>query len=240
MTRILALALAGALLVHGALLLFGGLVIFHPKEQSAKIEEVELIDDAAKEADKKDEKEPEKKTEQAAADDAVAAAAEAPPDLSRLPELESRPEGPALAALSLGELEAALNADGGSASGSLGSSLSLASGGRIGASGEGRSGVELDPSLSMGELDQRPRALFQTPPTYPFELRKRKVTGSVQVVFFVDTEGRVNQPKVERSTDPAFDRPALEAVRQWKFEAGTKNGKKVGFRMRVPISFHVS
>ena len=72
------------------------------------------------------------------------------------------------------------------------------------------------------------------------ELRKRNLEGSVQVVFLVDRDGKVVGPKVEKSTNPSFDRPAIEAVRQWKFEPGTRNGEKVAFKMRVPITFSAS
>ena len=44
----------------------------------------------------------------------------------------------------------------------------------------------------------------------------------------------------EKSTNPSFDRPAIEAVRQWKFEPGTRNGERVAFKMRVPITFSAS
>jgi protein TonB len=74
-------------------------------------------------------------------------------------------------------------------------------------------------------------------PRYPSELRKRKVQGTVEVVFLVDTDGRVMNPKVDKSTHEALNQPALDAVRQWKFEAGTKEGHKVRFKMKVPITF---
>lgn len=103
-------------------------------------------------------------------------------------------------------------------------------------SGEGSE--ELDRIFSLTELDQKPRVIFQRQPSYPQELRKRKRRGTVYVVFLVSTEGRVLQPKVEKSTDPAFERPALEAVRQWRFEPGTRNGEKVQFKLRIPITFN--
>ena len=52
----------------------------------------------------------------------------------------------------------------------------------------------------------------------------------------VDQDGRVDAPRVQRSTNPEFDRAALNAVKQWKFEPGKRNGQ-VRFRMRVPITF---
>jgi protein TonB len=96
----------------------------------------------------------------------------------------------------------------------------------------------LDKIFSLSELDQRPRVVFQRMPTYPPELRRGDRRGTVYVVFLVDERGRVNNPKVEKSTDPAFERSALDAVKQWRFEPGTRNGKKVQFKLRIPITFN--
>ena len=96
----------------------------------------------------------------------------------------------------------------------------------------------LDQIFSLADLDQKPRALFQRAPRYPQELRAAGRQGSVTVLFTVDTSGRVVDPKVQRSTDPAFEQPALDAVRQWRFEPGTRKGEAVPFRMRIPITFN--
>jgi protein TonB len=106
--------------------------------------------------------------------------------------------------------------------------------------GQMANGDELDEIFSMAELDQQPRVIFQTPPLYPAKLRQRGIEGTVYIVFLVDRTGRVVGPKVERSTDPRFDQPALNAVKQWKFEPGMRNGQEVQFKMRVPITFSQS
>lgn len=101
-------------------------------------------------------------------------------------------------------------------------------------------GAGLDEIFSLSDLDQKPRPIFQRPPTYPAELRKQKRQGTVYVLFTVDRQGRVADAKVDKSTDPAFERPAIEAVKQWKFEPGTRKGEPVQFRMRVPITFNAA
>jgi protein TonB len=101
-------------------------------------------------------------------------------------------------------------------------------------------GAGLDEIFSLSDLDQKPRPIFQRPPTYPAELRKQKRQGTVYVLFTVDRQGRVADAKVDQSTDPAFERPAIEAVKQWKFEPGTRKGEPVQFRMRVPITFNAA
>ncbi len=68
-------------------------------------------------------------------------------------------------------------------------------------------------------------------------MRRKRVDGLVVVLFVVDSAGRVVNPSVEESTDPAFEKAALDAVRQWRFEPAVRNGSKVHCRMRVPIRF---
>jgi protein TonB len=97
---------------------------------------------------------------------------------------------------------------------------------------------EMDRIFSLADLDQRPRVVVQRAPSYPPELRREKRQGTVTILFVVDARGRVVDPKVEKSTDPAFERAALEAVKHWRFEPGTRKGDKVSFKMRVPITFN--
>lgn len=87
-----------------------------------------------------------------------------------------------------------------------------------------------------GELDQEPRITDQVAPEMTRELR-RQAPARVIVAFIVDDQGNVEHAAVQHATDPAFEAPALEAVRQWRFEPGTHDGQPVPFRMRVPITF---
>ena len=66
---------------------------------------------------------------------------------------------------------------------------------------------------------------------------RKKAPGTVYILFIVDKKGRVESPTIQSSSDRIFEKSALAAVKQWKFEAGKRKGKSVRFRMRVPISF---
>lgn len=96
--------------------------------------------------------------------------------------------------------------------------------------------VEQD-ALDIADLEKRPEAVSQAPPQYPSELRKAKIEGSVTLVFIIDEEGRVEDPRVENSTRPEFEKPALEAIRKWRFRPGEKDGKAVRTYVRKPIAF---
>lgn len=97
-------------------------------------------------------------------------------------------------------------------------------------------GDEVDSLFSLADLDQQPRIVYQPGPNVTADMRK-KLPGSVSVLFVVDQQGRVENPIVQKSTDPVFEKAALNAVKQWKFEPGKRKGQPVRFRMRVPITF---
>jgi len=143
-------------------------------------------------------------------------------------------DSPALAPMSLSDLESALAPGGGG--GMFGGGGGFQSG-RIGGKGGGGLGADMDQAFSMADLDQKPRAVYQPAPVYPAALRSRKIDGVVTVIFIVDANGKVANAKVEKSSDPAFDKPALDAVRKWKFEPAMKEGRKVSAKMRAPIRF---
>jgi len=94
----------------------------------------------------------------------------------------------------------------------------------------------MDPIFSMADLDQAPRVIYQPGPIWT-NLLRRKAPATVYIEFTVNTRGTVENPIVEKTTDPVFNKPALAAVKQWKFDPGTRNGNVVRFRMRVPITF---
>lgn len=231
-----------AVLFHAVLILFGGL-LFWKHEPEKHYTSVDLLSDAATKAEAQKDKPKEKEVEKKTADDVQAQEEKAPDatEIVRSIEASAAASAPALEAASLGAIEAALGGGVGDG-GDFGSTLSFASGGRIG--GTGKAGASLDEkfegAFSLAEIDQKPRALFQTAPTYPAELRSRKVEGVVQVLFVVDPQGKVVNARSEQSTHEAFVKPALEAIRRWKFEPAVKGGQKVSCKMRVPIRFQPS
>jgi protein TonB len=97
-------------------------------------------------------------------------------------------------------------------------------------------GSDVGALFSIADLDQQPRIIYQPGPTMTKEVRK-KAPGTVYIIFVVDQQGRVENPVVQKASDPIFEKPALAAVKQWKFEPGKRNGQAVKFRMRVPFTF---
>ncbi len=140
------------------------------------------------------------------------------------PKLDTQPQ-PA----SLAELDLALGVGTGAGPGT--GQLKIDVAGMQAAAGGGS-----DELFNMADLDQKPRPVFQPSPNLSPKLRRR-TPGTVYVIFIVDESGRVVQPRVQRSSDPIFERPALNAIKRWRFEPGKRGGEPVRFRMRVPITF---
>ena len=218
--------------LHGCVLVFGGLIFAGARPDHATLQQVELLSPEAPEAEKQ-------KPEEKPKPEELETQTEEAPDASEILRDMEQPgtdDAPALDAASLGALEQAL--EGGGGGGDLSSALSLASGGRIGGSGKaGTLDEKLEGAFSLSEIDQKPRAVFQAGAMYPSEMRGKKLDGSVTVTFLVDSSGKVANPKALRSTHPAFEKPALDAVKQWRFEPAVKGGQRVGCRMRVDIRF---
>jgi TonB family protein len=82
-----------------------------------------------------------------------------------------------------------------------------------------------------------PKAVYQTRPLYPFEMRRQKISGEVTVDFMVAKDGSVVNAYAIRSSRPEFAAFAVESVRQWHFRPGTKDGQPVDTHMQVPVVF---
>ena len=97
-----------------------------------------------------------------------------------------------------------------------------------------------DETFDVSELEKKPEAISQVAPVYPGELRKAKIEGSVTLVFILNEDGRVEEPRVENSSQPEFEKPALEAIRKWRFRPGKKAGQAVRTYVRIPMRFRVA
>jgi protein TonB len=153
-------------------------------------------------------------------------------------ELSAAASAPALEAASLGAIEAALGGQALGGGGDFGEVVTFSSGGRIGGMAKGGGLSEnAEREFDLTEIDQKPRPIIQTPPVYPSAMRGSKTDGLAIVLFVVDATGKVSNPRVEKSTHQAFEKPAIDAIKQWKFEPAVRAGQRVPCKMRVPIRF---
>jgi len=64
------------------------------------------------------------------------------------------------------------------------------------------------------------------------------VGGTVMLRVTIDANGNVLNVVVDKSSrNRNLDRAAMDAARRWKFNAGLRNGVKVGGDVLVPVKF---
>src|SRR6266496_5874431 len=75
------------------------------------------------------------------------------------------------------------------------------------------------------------------PPEYPDELRREGVSGLVMIKCSIDAQGNVSEAEVEKSSNAAFEKPAVAAVKKWKFKPAKQDGNPVAVKVSIPIKF---
>ncbi len=94
--------------------------------------------------------------------------------------------------------------------------------------------------FDVANLDQPPVLRVPVSPNYPFEMRRAGISGEVLVEYIVDSNGRVSQAQVVRSSQREFEQPAMQAVLKWQFRPGRKGGRSVNTRVQQVITFNLN
>ena len=97
----------------------------------------------------------------------------------------------------------------------------------------------IDDIIDIIDVDEIPKPIKQVAPQYPLELKSSKVNGRVYLEFVVNERGFVEQVRVLKSDQQAFEKPARDAILRWRFQPGKKDGAEVKVRMRIPFDFRI-
>ena len=84
-----------------------------------------------------------------------------------------------------------------------------------------------------------PRVIYQTDPEFSEEARKAKYQGTCVLGLIVDVNGRPTAIRVVSALGMGLDEKAIEAVKTWRFEPGTKDGHPVPVEIAVEVDFHL-
>jgi TonB family protein len=84
-----------------------------------------------------------------------------------------------------------------------------------------------------------PAPIYQPEPQYAEEARQAGIQGAVLLSIVVDENGQAQAIRVTRSLDPGPDQKAIEAVSQWRFRPGQKDGKPVPVMASVEVNFRL-
>lgn len=125
-----------------------------------------------------------------------------------------------------------------------GGGIGTGSGGGIGPGsgpgyGSGSGGGIGGGAYRIGGSVSAPTVLFKVEPEYSEEARKAKFQGTVVIFIVVDERGNPRDLKVIRPLGLGLDQKALEAVQQWKFSPGKKDGRPVAVQATIEVNFRL-
>ena len=95
---------------------------------------------------------------------------------------------------------------------------------------ENNSGLD----ITYSEL---PKALYMPKIPYPRAAKNAKIEGIAEIVYTIDTTGRVVSVKLLSSPHISFEKIIEKSVLSWRFVPATENGKPVSITANQTIVF---
>jgi TonB family protein len=96
-----------------------------------------------------------------------------------------------------------------------------------------------DKIYKMGNDVTAPRVLQKVDPQYTDEARDAKIEGTVLLSVVIRPDGLAHDINVTTTPDSGLGVKAVEAVQQWKFQPGTKDGEPVAVRAMIEVNFRL-
>jgi len=84
-----------------------------------------------------------------------------------------------------------------------------------------------------------PQLLSKVEPQYSEEARKAHIQGAVVLYIEVNPDGSAQNIRVVRALGSGLDEKAIQAVRQWKFKPGKKDGSPVTVAATIEVNFRL-
>jgi protein TonB len=84
-----------------------------------------------------------------------------------------------------------------------------------------------------------PTIEYRVEPRYTEPARRAGIEGVVILELIIDTEGRVESVNALRGLPLGLTKSAIDAVKQWQFEASTYKGNPVSVRYILTINFNL-
>lgn len=98
---------------------------------------------------------------------------------------------------------------------------------------------DADPVYEPSGEITRPKLVHSVEPAFSTKSNEAFVEGTVTVSAVVTTHGVLTDMQVLKGLSAAQDRSALDALKEWRFEPGTKDGKAVNVRVKIQVDFHL-
>ena len=91
----------------------------------------------------------------------------------------------------------------------------------------------------VGGMVQEARLIQSAPPVYPALAKSNRVSGDVVLDALIDAAGKVTKVKVI-SGPVLLQQPAVDTVRQWKYEPARLDGQAVAMHLTVTVRFRLN
>ena len=84
-----------------------------------------------------------------------------------------------------------------------------------------------------------PVVVYKVDPGYSEQALRAKLSGSVLVSLVVGTDGRAQDIRIVRGLGLGLDEKAMDAVTQWRFRPGIKDGHPVPVQATIEVNFRL-
>jgi periplasmic protein TonB len=105
--------------------------------------------------------------------------------------------------------------------------------------GPGRGGGTGGGIFHVGGGVSAPKKIYDPDPEYSEEARKAKFQGVCILYVVVGPDGKPRDIRVSRTLGLGLDEKAIEAVKTWRFEPATKDGKPVAVAINIEVDFRL-
>ena len=99
--------------------------------------------------------------------------------------------------------------------------------------------LPLDTTRIHNSVDKAPSILHRKEPKYTKQARNSRIQGNVLLGVEVWEDGLAHNIRVIRGLGWGLDENAIEAIKNWRFVPGVKDGKAVRTRAQIRVSFRL-
>ena len=99
--------------------------------------------------------------------------------------------------------------------------------------------AEFDDAIKVGAGVSAPTVLKRVDPRYTDEARAAGLQGTVILQAIIGTDGSAKVAKVVKPMEMGLTESATQAIEQWKFKPGVRNGKQVAVAVNIEVNFNV-
>ena len=106
--------------------------------------------------------------------------------------------------------------------------------------GASREREQLQPSddaYKIGPGITPPKLLYKIEPDYTQEAKQARIQGTVALKAKVSVDGRPEDIIIVKSLDPGLDSKAIDAVKQWRFKPGMRDGTPIPVWVTIEVHF---